>query len=435
MITYSTPYASLEDTATEQDRATLAQAYQAIQQQKQENRLGFVQLLEDQAGLAAVQQLANQWQGKLKAVVVIGIGGSDLGARAAVQALLPTYFNLDSKLRQGRPQLFFVGDTTDPEPLLEVVEQLDWQQTLLVMISKSGNTIEQMSTFSYLYNQMLEAVGKEAAAKQVVAITDAKSGTMRELVHQEGFASLIIPEAAGGRFSVLSAVGLFPLALVGIEVEQILAGARALEAEDNQAVSLAAKFAWHQWLAYLNHQQTISVLFIYQANLASFGGWFRQLWAESLGKTVNRAGQTVHFGPTPVIAMGPTDQHSQVQLYMEGPDNKLFTFLRVKSGQKDLTLPNPFPENEGVSYLANLSMQQILQAEQEATAAALTQAGRPTALLEIDQLNANQLGQLFYFFELATAYAGELFNLDVYNQPGVELGKKLMFQKLGRKGY
>lgn len=442
MITYTTPHLFAKDvkgglTPAEVDAGTTAvnQAYQAIQQQKKDGSLGFVQLLQDREGVAAVQQLAQQLQPDIHYVVVIGIGGSDLGARAAFQALCHPYHNVDAAHRGRLPQLFFVGDTTDPEPLVAVAEVVDWRTTLLVMISKSGNTIEQMASFVYLRDAMVQAIGEDPARHQIVAITDAEKGTLRELARQESYHTLVIPDAAGGRFSVLSSVGLFPLALVGVDIEALLAGARDLEEEDNRAISAAAQFAGHQWLAFCNRNQTMSVLFSYVYQLNEFGRWFRQLWAESLGKKEDRQGQTVNTGPTPIACIGPTDQHSQVQLYMEGPNNKLFTFLKAKQPARDIILPEAFPDIEGVAYLAGTSMHTILGYEQEATMEALASAGRPSTVLEIERLDAYHLGQLFYFFELATAYAGELWNVNAYDQPGVELGKQLMYRKLGRSGY
>lgn len=442
MITYSSPHIRVKEVAggfspqeLEQHQPDLERVYAAIQEQKKHDKLGFVSLLSDEDAVQRVVELAEKFRRDIQSVIVIGIGGSDLGARAAFMALTHPYHNIDPAQRRGLPQLFFVGDTTDPQPLLAVTEVVDWRSTLIVMISKSGNTIEQMSAFVYLRDQMGAAVGVDGAKQRIVAITDAEKGTLRELVNQEGYASLVIPDAAGGRFSVLSAVGLFPLALAGVDVRELLRGAKDLEEADNAAVSDAATYAYHHWLAYTLRDQSINVLFSYVYQLGEFGRWYRQLWAESLGKKENREGESVHTGPTPIACVGPTDQHSQVQLYMEGPNDKLFTFLRSREAERDIILPKAFPNVEGVAYLAGHSLHKILQAEQEATMEALASAGRPSVLLEIERLDAYHLGQLFYFFELATAYAGEFWNVNAYDQPGVELGKQLMYRKLGRTGY
>jgi glucose-6-phosphate isomerase len=408
----------------------LKAAYAAVQSQKQAGSLPFAKLPYDKNGLAAIQQTASELAGKFKQIVLIGIGGSDLGARAAFRALCSPYFNTNEAVRNGAPQLFFAGDTTDPEPLTQLSRILNWAETLVIVVSKSGNTIEQMSSFVYLRSRLIEALGEEKSREHIVTITDAASGTLREITDEEGYKNIIHPEV-GGRFSVLSSVGLFPLALVGVDIQALCNGAADLDALETEEPSLPAQFAYHQYLAYTKGQH-VSVMFPYVYGLREFGQWYRQLWAESLGKKVNKAGEVVNVGPTPIAAVGPTDQHSQVQLYMEGPNDKIMTFIRSKATPQDIILPEAFPHKEGVKYLAGLSMQTILTAEQEATAQALAHEGHPSLLIEVDRIDAYHLGQLFYFFELATAYAGELFDVNAYDQPGVELGKQLMFKKLGR---
>jgi len=418
------------DKLNQSDEAALKAAYDKVQAEKKAGNLGFATLPFDEDGLQKIQALADEMKGKFESVVVIGIGGSDLGARAAFRALRSPYYNADKKLRGNWPQLFFTGDTTDPEALSQVAEVVDWSKTLIVMISKSGNTIEQMSSFVYFRQQLVNAVGEEQSRSCIVTITDPTTGTLRELTNEEGYKNLVHP-AVGGRFSVLCAVGLFPLALVGIDIQALCKGAADLDATEGGEPSTAALYAYHQFLAYQKGQH-ISVMFPYVYGLREFGFWFRQIWAESLGKKVNKSGEEVHVGPTPIAAVGPTDQHSQVQLYMEGPHDKIMTFIRASHSNHDITLPEAFPAKEGVKYLAGISMQTIITAEQEATAQALAQENRPSVLIEIEKVDEYNLGQLFYFFELATAYAGELFDINAYDQPGVELGKQLMYKKLGR---
>ncbi|MEI8003808.1 MAG: hypothetical protein WCG94_05680, partial [Methanothrix sp.] len=345
----------------------------------------------------------------------------------------------------GYPKLFFIGNTTDPEPIYELLELVDLKETLIMMSSKSGNTVEQMASFLILRDKLIDEVGPVKAKEQILCLTDANSGTLRQIVDLEGYRSVAIPGDVGGRFSVLSVAGLLPLACAGIEVERLLEGARDMDEQDSKSaedasvglseVSMAAQYAYHQYLAYERHNLRINVLFMYSYKMREVGSWFRQLWAESLGKRVNRLEEEVHIGPTPISSLGPTDQHSQCQLYMEGPADKIFSFVRVKAAKRDIELPDAFPTIDGVSYLKGINLQRILLAEQEATAEALAQAGKPSTLLELSELNAYNLGQLLYFFELATVYAGSLWNIDPFNQPGVELGKQLMFQKLGRKGF
>jgi glucose-6-phosphate isomerase len=402
-------------------------AKETVNAAKAAGKLGFAKLPHAAENHAEIVGLAEKVAKECQNLVVIGIGGSDLGARAVHRALNHQFYNMHEAGRNGRPRLFFVGDTTDPVTLQEILEVVDWHQTTLVMISKSGNTVEQMSTFLFLRSHLIKAIGEEASRHHIITITDPETGALREITKREKYRSLPIPQDVGGRFSVLSSVGLFPLAVVGIDTEALLQGAADMDKKDD----LAARYALLQYLAYKNHHQHISVLMPYTYSLRELGFWFRQLWAESLGKRVNQDGHVVEVGPTPVAAIGPTDQHSQVQLYREGPRDKVTTFITVKNPVIDFSIPEAFPDMDSVHYLHGHWFNEILLAEQESTAKALAEAGRPSCHIQIEQLDAHSLGGLLYFFELATAYAGELFNVNAYDQPGVERGKELMYKLLG----
>jgi len=393
-------------------------AWDSVQQEKKEVRLGYAKL-PYRDDLSAINSLAGALRKEFRDVILVGIGGSDLGARAVHRALNHQFHNM-----LHRPRLFFLGDTTDPVAIQEVLDVVDLKQTAVIVVSKSGNTVEQMSTFVYLRQQLLDVVG-ENVSSHIVILTDAAVGTLRDLVKQEGYRSLDVPDDVGGRFSVLSNVGLLPLAVAGIDIAQLLAGARAMDQEDNRSnESIAFRYAALQYAHYQGGKR-ISVLMPYTYGLREFGFWFRQLWAESLGKNENT-------GPTPIAAVGPTDQHSQVQLYMEGPADKVFTFITVQEPAVNMELPDSFP---ALDYLKGHSFNEILLAEQRATAYALAEAGRPSLTLRLEKLDAYHLGQLLYFFELATSYAGAMFKVNAYDQPGVEIGKKYMFGLLGRPGF
>jgi len=241
----------------------------------------------------------------------------------------------------------------------------------------------------------------------------------------------------GGRFSVLSPVGLFPAALAGISVRKLLGGAEdALQKglygppQDSPALIGAA-------LHYLHYRQgrTVAVMMPYASSLYRVGDWFRQLWAESLGKAVDRQGKTVHVGPTPVAALGATDQHSQVQLYVEGPDDKLYTFLRVSTMQRDLKYPKSPWRDPAFTYFAGHTMADLLEAEAEATRIALSEVGRPSATIYLPRVNAESIGRLLMHLEIQTAAAGCLFNVNAFDQPGVEAGKRYAYALLGREGF
>ena len=404
------------------DQGSVDTARNSVHQSLEAHALGFAELpYQSSEVLDEITALAERVRARFNTILIIGIGGSDLGTRAVHRALNHQFYNL----RQ-TPRLFFIGDTTDPIALQEVLDLVEWRDTAVIMVSKSGNTAEQMSTFLYVREQLKQAIG-EGFAGHIIAITDPEKGAVRELVNQEGYASLPIPPTVGGRFSVFTAVGLFPLALVGIDISRLLEGAR-YQMENQKEDSL--QYAALQHAAFMNGQP-IHVLMPYVYGLREIGFWFRQLWAESLGKADALNGSVIHTGPTPIAALGPTDQHSQVQLYREGPNDKTFTFLSVAREAYDLAVPHEVPNVESLQYLKGLSFQSILRAELEGTEASLQEVGRSTCRITLDSLDAWNVGALLLFFELATAYAGCLFNVNPYDQPGVERGKEITRDRLG----
>jgi glucose-6-phosphate isomerase len=407
--------------STSLPEAAVVHAREVVGQALERRELGFAQLpYQTDDELGAIERLAHQLAERFAVVLVVGIGGSDLGTRAVHRALNHQFYN-----QRQKPQLYFVADTTDPEPLLEVLDSIDLQQTAVVMVSKSGNTVEQAATFLVLLDRLRLVVG-DGVAEHIVAITDPTTGTLRELVNQEGYASLPVPPAVGGRFSFLSAVGLLPLAVTGVPIRELLHGARdVLEHQQEDAL----RYASGQIAAY-QAGQVMHVMMPYTYGLREFGFWFRQLWAESLGKAVAVSGTEIHVGPTPIAALGPTDQHSQVQLYREGPADKTFTFVTCEHGRRDLSVPHDIPDHPALAYLRGRSFKDILNAEQAGTAAALEEVGRPVAHIQIERLDAYHVGALVMFFELATAYAGVMLDINPYDQPGVERGKQITRERL-----
>jgi glucose-6-phosphate isomerase len=262
------------------------------------------------------------------------------------------------------------------------------------------------------------------------------------LAQRDHVPTLDVPADVGGRFSVLSPVGLLPAALVGIDVDGLLSGARrALERSetDDLLQNPPALYAALHWLADTSLAARVHVLMPYTDRLREFAEWYRQLWAESLGKRVDRGGKVVHLGPTPVAAVGATDQHSQVQLFMEGPFDKVITFITVEDFGVDVPIPNPPDPSEALpsdlAYLPGHTLGELLRAEYQATSAALAQMGRMTCTLRFPDLSADTLGEAIMFFQLATGYAGAWYGIDPFDQPGVELGKRLTYAAMGRPGY
>ena len=308
---------------------------------------------------------------------------------------------------------------------------------LVNVISKSGGTAETMAQYLVVRAWLERALG-QAAMRHLVFTTDPARGALREIAIQDGIPALEVPSEVGGRFSVLSPVGLLPAALVGIDVQGLLAGARAA-LRRAQAGELrqnpAALYAALQWAADTRLGARIHVMMPYTDRLREFAEWYRQLWAESLGKAVSRAGAVVNAGPTPVGAVGPTDQHSQVQLFMEGPFDKTITFVTVAAPAEDVEIPAGERLPDDLAYLPGHTLGELLQAEYRATAAALARMGRMSVTIELPALNAETMGELIMFYQLATGYAGAWYGVNPFDQPGVELGKRLTYAAMGRPGY
>ncbi|MFW6205859.1 MAG: glucose-6-phosphate isomerase [Gemmatimonadota bacterium] len=421
--------------------AGLAERFREIHRDVESRRgreLGFYSLAERTELVDEIQQLAEGPGQVNENVVVLGIGGSALGSTALLHALKgPDWNERSDDGRDHFPRLY-VLDNVDPDTVASLLDRIDVRSTLLNVISKSGTTAETMSQF-LVFRERLEAALDDPSAirRHLVFTTDPETGVLRQIADAENVITLPVPRNVGGRFSVLSAVGLFPAALVGIDIDALLAGARAMDARcrtDALAENPAGVFAALQWLADTEAGAPIHVMMPYSDRLYSVADWFRQLWAESLGKRVNRVGEEVFTGPTPVKALGATDQHSQVQLYMEGPFDKTVTFLTAAERGRDTPIPELYGEIDAVGYLGGHTMGELLDAERRATAAALAERGRMNMTLELPRIDEHALGQLLMMLEIATVYAGALYDVDPLDQPGVELGKRLTYGQMGRPG-
>jgi glucose-6-phosphate isomerase len=370
-------------------------------------------------------------------ILVLGIGGSALGAKALLNALRrPGWNELDDEGRDFFPRLT-VLDNVDPTSVAEALRRIDPRRVLVNVISKSGGTAETMAQYLVVRNWLEQALGP-AASRHLVFTTDPARGALREIAQRDGIAALEVPPEVGGRFSVLSPVGLLPAALVGIDIEALLVGAReALARAEHEELrqNPPALYAALHWAADTTLGARVHVLMPYTDRLREFAEWYRQLWAESLGKARDRRGQTVHLGPTPVGAVGATDQHSQVQLFVEGPFDKVITFVVVDRFVEDVSIPPGEALPPDLAYLSGHSLGGLLRAEYQATAAALARMGRMNCSLHLPELSAATLGEAIMFFQLATGYAGAWYGVDPFDQPGVELGKQLTYAAMGRPGY
>lgn len=386
---------------------------------------------------AQVKAVAESIKGKCENFVVLGIGGSALGNIALQTALNPYMYNMDEAQRNGCPRLF-VFDNVDP---VQIASFIDWvgdklDKTIFNVISKSGRTAETASIFLIIRKLLEEKLGPKAS-EQIIATTDANEGTLRQIADVSGYRTLVVPDGVGGRFSVLSPVGLLSAAVCGIDIDGLLEGARQMDKKVTSTdfyANPAAINAAINW-DYYNAGKPISVMMPYCHGLKDMSDWYRQLWAESLGKTKDLSGNDVFVGPTPVNALGTTDQHSQVQLYREGPNDKLFTFLQVKKFARDIEI-GPAPEcAPELGYLAGEKMSKLLNAEKIATEYALLKDNRPCMTVFFDEVNAQTIGQFIYLFEVTTSITGLLFDINAYDQPAVELGKEATFALMNRPGF
>lgn len=404
--------------------------------------IGFPRLAEDRMTVRAISEFADEVRGGIDDVVVVGIGGSALGAYALDVALRGPHplqvggGRKNGGAREPRPRLV-VLDNVDPGVVAAAMERLNPKRTMVCVIAKSGSTAETMATFLIVREWMRAARGKRARA-QIVAVTDPKKGDLLQIAREEQYPTFFVAPNVGGRFSVFSPVGLVPAALLGLDLKKLMRGvADATEVcwqpklGDNPAMQSAMV---HHALD-TRRGKSIEVVFPYSSYLWAAAFWYRQLWAESLGKRVNRAGEIVEAGQTPVAALGVTDQHSQLQLYAEGPPDKMITFWEVEKPRVELKIPKAFWKYESTGYLGSKTLGSLLRAELIATEAALTRAQRPNCRWTLPRVDEYTLGAFFQVLEFQTAFAGELYGVDAFDQPGVELGKKMTYGLMGRKGF
>ncbi len=413
------------------------EAFKIRRDERKAGKLPFMDLPYQTAVADEIAAYAKSIRGKYENLVVLGIGGSALGMTALQSALNPWYYNLQSTPARKTPRLF-VEDNADPERIANLFEILDPKTTLVNVISKSGGTAETMGAFLIAREFFAKKLGAAAVKEHIVATTDARHGSMRKIVDIEGFKSFLVPDGVGGRFSVLSPVGLFPAAMVGIDIHKLLGGAAAMDKRCSSASlkkNPALLGSALQYIADTQKGKSISVMMSYSNALYNVADWYRQLWAESLGKKYSLNGDIVNTGQTPVKALGATDQHSQSQLYNEGPNDKTITFLRVEKFRKDVKIPKAYAKIEEASYLSGHTMGELLNVEQTGTELAYTSNKRPNAVISLPAINECTVGQLLYMLELTTAYSGVLYGINPFDQPGVEESKISTNALMGRAEY
>lgn len=386
--------------------------------------------------VASILDYAQKVKGKFEALVIFGIGGSALGPIAVQQALKSQYYNLNEAYRNGFPKLF-VLDNIDPNSMIDLLNMVNLDKTLFSVVSKSGSTSETMAQFMIIKDILEKNLGKEKAKQHIVATTDKENGNLIKIAKTEGYQLFYIPSGVGGRFSQLCPVGLLPAALCGIDIKTLLAGAAFMDDLCKNEDIFNNPAYIYAILHYISMQNGInmSVMMPYADSLKYMSDWYAQLWAESLGKKYDNNGNIVNIGQTPVKALGATDQHSQVQLYAEGPFDKIVVFLAVEDFGKSQEIPKSFADIPSLGFLGGHTLEKLLLAEQKATEFALQKAGKPSMTITLPTVNEHTIGQLLYFFEVATAYAGQLMNINAFDQPGVEEGKNATYALFNRPGY
>ena len=412
------------------------EAYKNVVENRGSGMMGWTELPYNQNEIVKdIIDTAKNIRKKFDNFVVLGIGGSALGPIAVFQALCHLRYNeLPKKVRKA-PK-FYVEDNIDPERMDALFDVLDLDKTVFNVITKSGATSETMSQYLIIIDKLKKKFG-DKAQEHMIATTSANKGNLIKIAKAEGFKTFYIPDGVGGRFSELSPVGLLAAAVLGIDIKAMLKGAAFMDKlckTKDLRKNPALISALLQYLS-MKKGKNISVMMPYADSLKYIADWYCQLWGESLGKAVDKNGNAVYAGQTPVKALGVTDQHSQIQLYREGPFDKVITLIAVENFRKETLISDGCKEFPDVNFLCGHTLSELINSERKATEYALTTAQRLNYTITLPEVNAFTVGELLYYFELETAYTGAMLNIDTFNQPGVEGGKNATYALFGRKGY
>ena len=411
--------------------ARISDGHRALVEDRRRGRQGFYDLYKDREMLSAVTKTAKKFaKTEFDNLVVLGIGGSALGISALFTSLKSPYHNLLTREeRQGCPRVF-VMDNIDPDTFAAMLEICPPEKTLFNVISKSGGTAETIAQLLIVLESLERAVGHDAVKRHVVITTGPppRKGPrspiqqIKQAFRLQGFE---VPRNVGGRFSIFTPVGMFPAALMGIDLTELTAGCRAMDRrtskramKDNPAYVRAGIHC----IMSEKKNKTLAVMMPYTDRLRDISDWYRQLWAESLGKRLGLDGQAVppFAAQTPIKALGVTDQHSQLQQFLEGPNDKVVTILETPTFERNLKIPDVLPSLTGIDYMRGKTMNRLIASERKATADALREADRPVLGIVLPRINAHTIAQLLYMLEVETAMAGQLFGVNAFDQPAVE---------------
>ena len=410
----------------------MKQAYAAVEAGRGKDMQGWMDLPYNQeAVVAEIEKTAKEIRSEFEAFVVLGIGGSALGPAAVQAALNHLHYNELSAEKRNGPRLY-IEDNIDPERMAALMDVIDLKKTCFNVITKSGGTAETMSQYLIVTDALKAACGDDWK-KHILITTSETKGFLIKIAKREGFKTFYIPDGVGGRFSELCPVGLVAAAVCNIDIRAMLTGARDMDERcktDDVFRNPALLDAGLMMLAF-EKGANMSVMMPYADSLKLMADWYAQLWAESLGKNVTLDGKPCHVGQTPIKTLGVTDQHSQLQLYTEGPFDKVITFLKVNDFRATTNIPHGCDDIPTIAFLGGKSHNQLIEAERQGTEYALYKAERMCQVIELPEVSAYTIGQLLYFFELVTAYAGAMLNINTFNQPGVEESKVAAYAVMG----
>lgn len=407
-------------------KAALRRAHKAAKvaaERHASGQVGFPDLPFELEEAKAIGKIAAKLRKRYSDMLVLGIGGSALGTKAVLEGI-------GAGARKG--MAVHVADNVDPDFFFPLLRSLPWAKTFVVAISKSGTTAETNAQLA-IAMEALKKANPEGWRDQLLLITDPGKGVFRKLADDEGIASLPVPGNVGGRFSVLTPVGLLPLAAAGVSIDRLLDGAAWMEAmfrgvpdDDNPVIKAAAVYAHYME----TNPKAVQLWFTYGHGLDRVAEWWQQLWGESLGK--KRPGAPP-AGQTPARAVGVTDQHSQVQLYQDGPSDKVYTFVKWRDGREKGRVPKA-AFSPDMAMLGGRPLRDLFEAEFEGTIGALWDAGRPIVRIGIGERDERHLGAFLHFWMWVTAIVGDILGVDAFDQPGVEEGKKIARALMGEKG-
>ncbi len=383
----------------------------------------------DKKEFTRIKKAAKRIRKDSEVFVVIGIGGSYLGARAVIESLTSNFANLFPNSLRKSPQIFFVGNSISPNYINELIDCIGDKDISINVISKSGTTTEPAIAFRIFREYMESKYGADEAAKRIYVTTDKKKGALKQLADEEEYETFVIPDNIGGRFSVLTPVGLLPIAVAGIDIDKLMEGAKNAQfnySDSSMKYNQCYRYAVARNILY-EKDKTIEILANYEPKLHYLTEWWKQLYGESEGKEQK--------GIFPAGVDLSTDLHSMGQYIQDGRRNLFETVINVEKSKTDIKIKRDEDNIDGLNFIANKTMDYVNKKAMQGTIEAHVEGGVPNIVINIKELNEEAIGELIYFFELACAVSGNILGVNPFDQPGVEAYKTNMFRLLGKPGY